>query len=236
MITGVSSSIGTAIAREFIAGGWDVIGHYCSHRKKSAALEKAARTAGVKISFVQADFTVKSHVTRLARELSKRRVDCLVNNAGGYVQKKKFSRLTADDLTKTFMLNTFAPALISSAVFQRMKKNKFGRIVNISSIAAKYGGSEFSMHYGCAKRALEGLTKTLAREGAACNVLVNTVRPGVIDTEFHRKFSKNLDKRKKLIPLKRLGQPEDISRAVYFLGSEENRYLTNETIAVAGGE
>ena len=92
------------------------------------------------------------------------------------------------------------------------------------------------MHYGCSKRALEGITKTLAKEGAAYNVLINTIRPGVIDTEFHKKFPKDMKSRIEMIPMKKMGTPDDAAYMIYYLGSEENRFITNEIIAVAGGE
>lgn len=111
-----------------------------------------------------------------------------------------------------------------------------GRIVNISSIVAKYGGSANSLAYGCSKRALEGLTKILAREGAGYNILVNTIRPGVIDTVFHRKFPKDMDKRIAMIPVKRMGRPMDVAGMVYFLGSEKNNFITNQVVTVSGGE
>jgi NAD(P)-dependent dehydrogenase (short-subunit alcohol dehydrogenase family) len=134
------------------------------------------------------------------------------------------------------MVNTFAPILLTANIFMRMKEKSFGRIINISSIAAKYGGSGYSMHYGCSKLALEGLTKTLSREGAEYNVLVNTIRPGVIDTEFHKKYPKDMEKRIAMIPLKRMGTPKDVADMVYYLGSDENKFITNETIAISGGE
>jgi len=140
------------------------------------------------------------------------------------------------DIHRTFMINAFVPFVISSAVFIKMKRNNFGRIVNISSIAAKYGGSAYSMHYGCSKRALEGITKTLSKEGASCNVLVNTVRPGVIDTDFHKKFPKDMQERIKIIPLKRMGQVEEVADMVFFLSSDKNTFITNQTIGVSGGE
>ena len=102
--------------------------------------------------------------------------------------------------------------------------------------AAKYGGSSYSMHYGCSKLAIEGVTKTLAKEGAEYNVFVNTVRAGVIDTEFHKKFPKDMKKRIEIIPLKKMGSPHDIADMVYYLGSDKNNYITNETITIAGGE
>jgi NAD(P)-dependent dehydrogenase (short-subunit alcohol dehydrogenase family) len=84
--------------------------------------------------------------------------------------------------------------------------------------------------------ALEGVTHTLGREGASKNVLVNTVRPGVIDTDFHRKFPKDMSRRTAMIPMQRLGRPEEVADLVFYLGSENNTFITNDTITIAGGE
>ncbi len=134
------------------------------------------------------------------------------------------------------MVNVFAAIAIAGRVFPGMQERGFGRIVNISSVAAKFGGSSHSLHYGCSKRALEGLTRTLAREGAAGNVLVNTVRPGVIDTDFHKRFPKDMARRIAMIPVRRMGTPDEVADMVFFLGSGHNTFITNQTLAVSGGE
>ena len=236
LITGITGDIGSAIALKFAQHGWNILGHYNSSQTKLKALERKINFYGGEVSFLKTDFISQGQVAKLLKSVSKYRIDCLVNNAGSYVAQKHFSELSMNDLIKSFTLNVFSPTLLTVKIFERMKKNGFGRIINISSIATKYGGSEFSMHYGSAKMAMEGLMKTLARAGAKYNILVNTVRPGVIDTQFHKKFSKNMGKRIQLIPLKRMGQPQDVANMIYYLASDQNDYITNEIITVAGGE
>lgn len=236
LITGATSGIGSAIALEFAHGGWDIMAHYHSSDEKAAGLKKKIEKTGVNCSLFKADLSSKKELEHFAKECEGMTVDSLVNNAGTYIVAKHFSELTIDEMQDTFMVNTFAPFFMSSKVFTGMKKRGFGRIVNISSIAAKYGGSDRSMHYGSSKRALEGITKTLARCGAGCNILVNTVRPGVIDTDFHKKFPKDMTKRIEMIPMRRIGKPEDVASLVYYLGSEKNTFVTSEVIAVSGGE
>lgn len=236
LITGVSSGIGERVAEKFIGNGWNIIGHYRTNSKQLAQIRKMADENHADNLFIQADLSTTSGISKFNERIGNERIDCLVNNAGSYNIKKEYAALTFADLTKTFGLNTFAPILIAAKVFEGMMKRKFGRIVNISSISAKYGGARNSLHYGCSKLALEGLTKTLAREGAGYNILVNTIRPGVIDTPFHEKYSKNMDERIKMIPLKRMGLPQEVADMVYYLGSDQNQYMTNETVTIAGGE
>lgn len=236
LITGITSGIGSEIALQFAREGWEIIGHYFSSGKKAKELKKIISKNNVACRLFRSDLSSKTHLVNLVDRLTEFSVDSIINNAGTYTVNKQFSMLTIDDIINTFMVNTFAPILLASNIFEGMKKRRFGRIVNISSIAAKYGGSGYSLHYGSSKRALEGLTKTLANEGARFNVLVNTIRPGVIDTEFHKKFPKDMKKRIGMIPVKRMGLPQDIAYMAYYLGSEKNNFITNETVTIAGGE
>ena len=235
MITGVTGGIGSNIATLFAERGWNIVGQYCSSKEKACALASLMEKYDINLKLLRADFTQELKVKAFLSKLTMP-IDSLINNSGSYYVMKHFSKLTMKEINCAFMINTFVPMLLTSKIFLNMKKKGFGRIVNISSIASKYGGSTHSMHYGCAKRALEGITKTLAREGAEHNVLVNTVRPGVIDTEAHEKFKKNMEARVSLIPLKRKGSPKDIAKMAYYLGSEENNFITNEIITISGGE
>jgi len=236
LITGITSGIGKETALCFAKSGWDIIGHYFSSKDKAEELKRTVSDYGVKCTMLKADFSSEKGIAAFLKKIAGLKVDSLINNAGSYVSTRHFTELTVKDMNKTFMVNTFAPILIASRVFTGMKGRGFGRIVNISSIAAKYGGSASSLHYGASKCSLEAATKTLAREGAGHNILVNTVRPGVIDTEFHRKFPKDMAKRIAMIPLKRMGRPEELAEVVFYLGCDRNSFITNEVIAVAGGE
>lgn len=236
LVTGATSDIGREIAICFAKAGWNILCHYFSSEIKARDLKKRIIDLGADCYLLKADLSSKIQLTNLIHKLKRFNISALINNAGSYVVNKDFSRLTLEDIANTFMINTFAPMLLSAHMFMQMKKKRFGRIVNISSIAAKYGGSSHSLHYGCSKRALEGVTKTLAKAGARYHVLVNTIRPGVIDTDFHKKFPKDMKKRIALIPLKKMGHPQDIADMAYYLGSEKNNFITNEIITIAGGE
>lgn len=236
LVTGFNGGIGQAIAGTFAQSGWNVVGHYWGDGDKARELMACIATHGTDCSLIKADFSSKKQVTRFIAQVAELQIDSLINNAGGYLQAKHFTELTLDDLSAALMVNLSMPILLSGCVFDGMKRRKFGRIVNVSSIAAKYGGSGSSVHYGCAKRGLEALTKTLAREGAPHNILVNTIRPGVIDTDFHRKFPKDMKKRIDMIPLKKMGTPQDVADAVFYLASDVNGFVTSEIITIAGGE
>ncbi len=235
LVTGATSGIGSEVAIRFAKEGWNIICHYYSSEKRANKLEKVIKNLNVNCHRIKADLSLKDQLQGFVNKLEKFSIDAIVNNAGTYMVNKYFSELTVDEVSKTFMVNVFAPMMITGKLFIGMKERRFGRIVNISSIAAKYGGSSYSMHYGCSKRALEGLSKTLAKEGAEYNVLVNTIRPGVIDTDFHEKFPKNMEQRINMIPCKKMGTPKDIANMVYYLVSDNN-YITNEIVTVSGGE
>ena len=163
----------------------------------------------------------------------------LVNNAGGVYGARDVLTLDEESWDKTFALNTTASFFLARDAFLYMKNHGGGRIINISSISAKYGGSPTTIHYGAAKAALDAVTKGLAKAGAPYNILVNSVRGGVIDTPFHKKIhrdKKSLEERIKLIPLKRMGEPIDVARVVLFLASDAGSYITGEIFTVAGGD
>ncbi|MDK2954769.1 MAG: 3-oxoacyl-[acyl-carrier protein] reductase [Desulfovibrionales bacterium] len=236
LVTGGSSGIGLEICRGLARKGWRVFCHYRSNSDRALALKTEIQEMGRECLLVQADLGNEAGIESVAVRAKELQVDSLVNNAGTYVCPKPYGELGLKDYVCSFTVNAFAPAILASRLFAGMAERGFGRIVNISSVAAKYGGGAQSMHYGAAKRALEGVTKTLAREGAFKGVLVNTLRPGVIDTDFHEKHPKDMAARIALIPMRRLGEASEVARLACFLASEENTFITNETIAVAGGE
>jgi len=236
LITGASSAIGAAVARRYAADGWELQLWHRSGGQRVRDLEAELEALGVRRSWTQVDFKDAPAVERAVEPLRLARVDALVNNAGGYETLEHFSTLGHAEVMESLAVNFTAPFLLAAAVFEGMAGRGAGRMVNISSVAAKYGGSAQSMQYGCAKRALEGITRTLAREGAPCGVLVNTVRPGVIDTGFHTRLGRDMAVRTERIPLGRMGTPEEVAEVAHFLGSFRNTYVTGQTIAVSGGE
>jgi len=230
-VTGASGGIGREISFHFADAGWNVICHYNSSKDNIDAMASYFRSKDIDYHFLKCDFSIDNQFVDFIKKISSYKIDSIINNAGISIICNQMS-----DIEKVFKINVFSAMVIVEKCFEKMKNNKFGRIVNISSIGAKYGSSISTLSYGCSKRAIEGITKTFAKEGASYNVLVNTVRPGVIDTDFHKNTSKDMNKRVSMIPVKKMGKPNDISKIVYMLGSEENDFITNEIITVAGGE
>jgi len=234
LITGSTSGIGRKIVEIFGINKWNLICHYNSVNKNYEDLKKFLEEKGYWHDFIKADFSSIIGINDFINRLKEYNIDSLINNAGTYWKNISLSDINFDDMNNVFMVNFFAPSLISTKIFKLMTEKEYGRIVNISSIAAKYGSN--NLPYGCSKLALEGITKTLARNGSKHNVLVNTIRPGFIDTDFHKKFPKDMKKRISIIPLNKIGKPEDIAKIVYLLGSDENSFITNEITTIAGGE
>jgi 3-oxoacyl-[acyl-carrier protein] reductase len=164
-------------------------------------------------------------------------IEVLVNNAGAVHGHPHFLEMDRDSWDHTITLDLTAPFFLSQAAFRYMSEHGGGRIISISSIAAKYGGSVETTHYGAAKAGLEAVTRTLARAGARYGILVNAIQPGVIDTDFHRKIGRgSLKERVKHIPLGRAGTPMDVARLCLFLASEGGDYITGQVYGVTGGD
>ncbi len=189
---------------------------------------------------VQADVTSYQRAREVVDEVAERigRIDILVNNAG-VAQPKSFLELTEEDWDRTIDIHLKGAFNWSQAVLPHMLRGRWGRIINLSSMVAKHGGAYPAVSKSCyaaAKAGILGLTHGLARE-AAPYVTVNAICPGVIDTGMAASIVGGEEGKHtlSLIPLARLGQPEDIAEAAAFLASEAAGYITGEEIDVNGG-
>jgi len=239
LVTGASSGIGACIADLFGSCGALVGVHYQSNKKGATDIVSSINKQGGKAEAFQGDLLLASVRANLLKSFTDvfGGIDVLVNNAGGVYGAKHFLELDEESWDNTLALNAKAPFFLAKGAFALMKEQGGGKIINISSISAKYGGSPQTLHYGAAKAALDAITVGLARAGAQYNILVNSVRGGFIDTPLHKKIGRiNLEDRIKLIPLKRAGQPIDIARMVLFLASSAGDYITGEIFTVAGGD
>ncbi|WP_028590174.1 SDR family NAD(P)-dependent oxidoreductase [Paenibacillus massiliensis] len=163
-------------------------------------------------------------------------IDILVNNAG-ISQKATVAEMTLEDVTRVFNVNMFGLFLCTQAVLEPMKKQGYGRIVNLSSVSAKRGGGVFGgAHYSASKAAVLGFSKNLAREVAADGITVNSVAPGLVNTDIWKSLDKEVaDGVIAGIPMGRPGETEEIAAAIAFLASEESSYITGEEIDINGG-
>lgn len=237
LVTGASSGIGEATVR-LLGEASAVVGiHYHQRLKEAQTIKEEIQSSGGLAEIFQANLSNAQERDTLIPAFVERfgGLDGLVNNAGAPQGKNSFPNILKTEWDETFALNVEAPFFLSQQAFTVMQSDGGGKIVNVSSIGVKYGGSAKTMHYAMAKAALETLTIGMAKLGAEFNILVHTVRAGMTDTPFWQdKTHEEIEARKKLIPLKRIGKPEEVAEMICFLLSQS--YVTGQTIAVSGGE
>jgi len=233
LVTGANSGIGFATVQLFLKNGYKVFAHYNSNKKNLELIDNN------NLSLLQADFKNTLETKKLFNNIIKEipQIDVLVNNAGLYISVDDFDYLSTSIFDDTINVNLKAPFILSKKYIKLMRKYNRGRIINISSIGVKYGGSPNSMPYTLSKSALETMTKSFAKEGAKYNILVNALRVGVTDTDIHNSAkSKNMQNRIDMIPLKRMAEPKEIAEYILFLASQKSNFTTGSIITIAGGE
>ena len=233
LITGASSGIGLAITREYINHGWDVIAQF---NKNSNELSLIGKECPNRVTIVKMDFSQECDLEDILRPhlLESIDVDAFVNCVGLY-ETLKFKELNSSVILRHLKVNVISGLLIQKALLANMKKNSWGRIVNIGSIGIKYGGGA-SYPYSLSKYAQEFIAADY-KEWALSNIFINTIRAGVVNTKIHNLDpNKNMEDRLAKIPIGRMCQPEEIAKMAYYLGSNENTVITGQTIAVTGGE
>jgi 3-oxoacyl-[acyl-carrier protein] reductase len=239
LVTGAGSGIGRATAIALAEAGAAVAVNY--HRNEAGAEDAKQKivSAGGRAITIQADVTKSADVWRMVEEsvAALGPVDILVNNAGSLVERLRLLELTEARWDEVIDLNLKSAFLCAQAVAASMVERRSGVIVNVTSIAGRNGGALGSIHYSTAKGGMITLTKGLAKELAPHGVRVNAVSPGVIDTPFHEQFStpEALRNFVNVIPMGRVGAPEEVARVILFLASGASSYLAGETIEVNGG-
>jgi 3-oxoacyl-[acyl-carrier protein] reductase len=239
-VTGSSTGIGRAVAVELAAGGRRVVVHYHASEDEARDVVKEIEDSGGEASLVGGDVSDADEVGRMAGEIRDRygRLDVLVNNAGSLIERRKLSEMTEDLWDRVMDVNLKSVYLVSFAVLPLMKRRGRGRIINMTSVAARNGGGPGSVAYATAKGGVSTLTRAMAKELVSESILVNGVAPGVITTPFHDRFTppdvrENL---KNTIPMGREGTPEETAGVVVFLASPAADYLVGEIIEVNGGQ
>ena len=235
IITGVSRGIGYATARLLSEKGYDIVGNYHINDGLAAQLKREIEERGGQIVLVKGDLCETQTVEQVVQTAIKEygAIHVLVNNAGNF-EREYIEDITEDKFLAYIRLNQISPFLLIKKCVPIMKKQGYGKIVNISSTLS-CSGYEYGSHYISSKSGLVGLTKALAVE-LAPNINVNCVMPGYIETT---NLSKDSDEKRMLrlekIPKKRIGKAFDVAYAVNFLISDEADYITGHVLNVSGG-
>jgi 3-oxoacyl-[acyl-carrier protein] reductase len=232
LVTGGSRGIGKAIALALAKAGLAVAVNYRERGNEAASVVEAIHRSGGRAVAIAADVSIAGAVQSMVREVEDRLGpnDILVNNAG-MAAIRGLDDITEEDFDRTIAVNLKSAFLCTQAVVPGMRKRRWGRIVNISSIGARAGASTVSIAYGASKAGLEGLTRAYAVRLAQEGVTVNAVAPGLIDTEMGKPLIEAGVAARS--PVGRAGTGDEIARAVMFLIGDG--YITGQTLAVNGG-
>jgi 3-oxoacyl-[acyl-carrier protein] reductase len=236
IITGASKGIGAVIAIRLNELGYNLVLNYKNNTDSINMLVNNFIYKETKNIIVQCDisnFDDAKNLVDIAYDNFKT-VDVLVNNAG-VTRDNLLAMMTEDEFDQVIDTNLKGAFNCSRHIAKKMMKHKYGRIVNISSVVGLMGNSG-QVNYSASKAGLIGMTKSMARELAKKNILVNAVAPGFIQTEMTDKIPEEIKvEMMKNIPLQRLGAPSDIADAVEFLVSDKSSYITGQVISVNGG-
>lgn len=236
VVTGGSRGIGRAIALELAERGANLAIIYVEHHEAAEHTLASLKAKGVQAEKYQVDVGNFEAVQKTFAQIVEAhgRVDILVNCAG-INRDKSFGNLSPDLWAQVIQTNLGGAYNCSKAIWDHMKANKYGRIVSISSIIGQTGNFG-QANYAASKAGLLGLTRSLAQEGARAGITVNAICPGFIDTDMVRSIpAEILEKIVARIPAQRLGQPEEVARAVAFLVSPGSAYITGHALNVNGG-
>lgn len=236
VVTGASRGIGAEIAYLAARQGYNVVINYNKSEQKALELKSRIAEFSKNCIAVKADISDKYQVDFLKKKTEEvfGGADILVNNAG-ISSFSVFTDITEELWDETFRVNVKGAFLASKAFLPYMIHEKWGRIINISSVWGEHGSS-CEVHYSASKAALCGFTKALAKELGSCNITVNCVTPGVIDTDMNRTLTnEDILQLKEQTPLCRIGKPYEVAESVLFLASEKASFITGQILGVNGG-
>ena len=237
LITGGSRGIGKKIAEKFARNGYNIVINYVSEKTDVNKLESDLSQNGkVEVLCIKCDVTDFNSCQEMVKKAVDKfgKIDVLINNAG-ITKDNLLMRMKEEDFDKVINVNLKGTFNMTKNVISYMMKKRSGRIVNISSVVGVSGNSG-QANYAASKAGIIGFTKSVAKELASRNILANAVAPGFIETDMTDVLSESVKESiYSQIPLKKMGKPEEVANAVYFLGSDENTYIPGQVLNVDGG-
>ena len=236
LVTGASRGIGREIALELARQGANVVVNYAGSEAKAYEVVEEIKGIGQEAIAIQCDVSNNESVTDMVKATIDHfgKIDILVNNAG-ITRDNLLMRMKENEWDDVININLKGVFLCTKAVTRQMMKQRYGRIINISSVVG-VSGNPGQANYVAAKAGVIGLTKTSAKELASRGITVNAIAPGFITTEMTDQLTEEIQNEMlKMIPLAQFGEPKDIAHSVVFLASDDSRYITGQTIHVNGG-
>lgn len=231
LIIGGSSEIGLSIIKLYHSKKYKILAHYNKGNKNFFDFVKKNKIKTIKFNFL----TSNKKIENFSKKKIFKKFNILII-ASGHIMEIPFIKTNIGDLEKIFKVNFYPSFLLTQSLGSEMNKKKWGRIVNLGSIGVKFGGGLGNFPYSLSKFLLEFFPNE-TKNWVKNNVLINTIRVGATKTKLHLRLpSKNLEMRKKLIPMKRFASTTEIAEFVYFLGSSENTYISNQVLSISGGE
>ena len=234
IVTGASKGIGREIAKKLAEKGYSIIANYNKSEKEILELKKELEKEKINIEIFKADVSKREETKKLVEYTINKfgKIDVLINNAG-ISQFKEFTQITDNDWQNMISTNLNSVFYMTQEACKNMIHNKNGCIINISSIWGLVGSS-CEVHYSVSKAGIDAMTKSLAKELGPSNIRVNSIAPGIIDTEMNKKLNKEeINQIIDEIPLEKIGKTIDIEKCIEWIIEDE--YTTGQIISINGG-
>lgn len=239
IVTGASSGIGRATALTLARNGAAVVVNYLKNEPGANEVVAEIQAMRRNAFAVCADVTRLGDVSQLVLAALQNfgGINILVNNAGSLIQRAPIEECSEGLWDAVMAVNVKSVFLCSQSVVPHLKRQRSGRIINISSLVAKTGGTGGAFHYAAAKGAVNSFTIGLAKDLGEFNITVNAIAPGLIHTPYHDKFSSpdRLNAVVQETPLRRLGEPQEVADLVAYLASNDAGFITGEVLTISGG-